>query len=63
MTRAPFPKFTIGFTGAAGDPLSCGAYGERILELPLDLHTKKWVRFEAWDVAANGVVSQPVWLE
>ena len=45
------------------DLADTGAYGERILELPLDLHTKKWVRFEAWDVAANGVVSQPVWLE
>ena len=29
----------------------------------LDLSGKRWVRIEAWDVAANGVISQPIWLE
>ena len=23
---------------------------------------RKWVRFEVWDVAANGAFTQPVWL-
>ena len=27
------------------------------------LSGKRWVRIEAWDVAANGVISQPIWLE
>ena len=44
------------------DLADTGAYGERTLKLPIDLKTKKWVRFEAWDVAANGVISQPVWV-
>ena len=44
------------------DLADTGAYGERTLKLPVDLKTKKWVRFEAWDVAANGVISQPVWV-
>ena len=44
------------------DLADTGAYGERSLKLPIDLKTKKWVRFAAWDVAANGVISQPVWL-
>ncbi|HIA48403.1 MAG TPA: hypothetical protein EYN96_10660 [Candidatus Hydrogenedentes bacterium] len=39
------------------------AYGEHTVELPVDLSSKTWVRFEAWDVAANGVISQPVWLQ
>jgi hypothetical protein len=44
------------------DLADTGAYGERTLKMPIDLKTKKWVRFEAWDVAANGVISQPVWV-
>lgn len=39
------------------------AYGEQTVEVPVDLSGKTWVRFEAWDVAANGVISQPVWVE
>ena len=39
------------------------SYGERTLELPVNLSGKTWVRFEAWDIAANGVISQPVWLK
>ncbi|MFO0951120.1 MAG: hypothetical protein U0835_08210 [Isosphaeraceae bacterium] len=31
--------------------------------LRLDLSGRKWVRVEAWDIAANGCFSQPVWLE
>lgn len=39
------------------------AFGEHTLDLSVDLSDKTWVRFEAWDVAANGVISQPVWLQ
>jgi hypothetical protein len=28
-----------------------------------DLRGKKWVRVEAWDIAANGAFTQPVWLD
>jgi hypothetical protein len=24
---------------------------------------RRWLRFEVWDVAANGAFTQPVWLE
>ena len=40
-----------------------GAFGKKTLEKGLNLKGKSWVRFEAWDVAANGVISQPLWLE
>ena len=40
-----------------------GAFGKQTLEKELDLKGKSWVRFEAWDIAANGVISQPLWLE
>ncbi len=39
------------------------AFGSRIISLPLDLANRSWVRLEAWDVAANGAYTQPVWLE
>ena len=34
----------------------------RTLRLSPDLAGRKWVRVEAWDVAANGAFTQPVWL-
>ena len=40
-----------------------GAFGEHSISTKLELSGKKWVRFEAWDIAANGVISQPVWLD
>ena len=40
-----------------------GAFGKQTLEKELDLKGKSWVRLEAWDVATNGVISQPLWLE
>jgi len=40
-----------------------GAFGKKTLEKELNLKGMSWVRFEAWDVAANGVISQPLWLE
>jgi hypothetical protein len=39
------------------------SFGQRTLKLPLDLKGRKWVRFEVWDIAANGAFTQPVWLE
>lgn len=38
------------------------AFGTKTLTLHPDLAARKWVRVEAWDVAANGAFSQPVWL-
>jgi hypothetical protein len=40
-----------------------GAFGKRSLTLKPDLRGRKWVRFEAWDVAVNGAYTQPVWLK
>ena len=45
------------------DLTGTGAFGKQTLEETLDLKGKTWVRLEAWDVAANGVISQPLWLE
>ena len=45
------------------DLTSTGAFGKQTLEAKLDLTGKTWVRLEAWDVAANGVISQPIWLK
>ena len=39
------------------------SFGTRKLRLPLDLKGRNWVRFEAWDIAANGAFTQPVWIE
>ena len=40
-----------------------GPFGRRALTRTIDLAGKRWVRFEVWDVAANGAYTQPVWLE
>lgn len=37
-------------------------HGDRRLRLPLQLEICTWVRFEVWDIAANGAYTQPVWL-
>ena len=39
------------------------AFGRRRLTLHPDLADRRWVRFEVWDVAANGAFTQPIWLE
>ena len=39
------------------------SFGTRTLHLPVDLKNQKWVRFEVWDVAANGAFTQPVWIK
>jgi len=45
------------------DLTGTGAFGKKPLKTTLNLSGKTWVRLEVWDVAANGVISQPVWLE
>jgi hypothetical protein len=35
-------------------------FGRHRFEIPFDATGKKWVRFTAWDVAGNGVLSQPI---
>jgi hypothetical protein len=39
------------------------AFSVRRLRALVDLKGARWVRLEAWDVAANGAFSQPVWIE
>ena len=38
------------------------SFGTRKLRLPLELKGRTWVRLEAWDIAANGAFTQPIWL-
>jgi hypothetical protein len=38
-------------------------FGQRALTVKPQLAGRKWVRFEVWDIAANGAFTQPVWLE
>ena len=45
------------------DLKSEGAFGSKTLTLRPDLRGRRWVRVEAWDVAANGAFSQPVWIK
>ncbi|MEW6301916.1 MAG: hypothetical protein AB1705_00490 [Verrucomicrobiota bacterium] len=44
------------------DLADTGPFGKRELRVPVDLQGRKWVRFEAWDVAVNGAYTQPVWV-
>ena len=39
------------------------SFGRKILTLNPDLQGRTWVRLEAWDEAANGAFTQPVWIE
>ncbi|HYG25160.1 MAG TPA: hypothetical protein VEH04_20520 [Verrucomicrobiae bacterium] len=39
------------------------SFGHRSLRTPVDLSGRTWVRFEVWDIAANGAFTQPVWIE
>jgi len=38
------------------------AFGQRVFHVPSNLTNRKWVRLEAWDVAANGAFTQTVYL-
>jgi hypothetical protein len=37
-------------------------FGRRTLSLHPALKSRRWVRFEVWDIAANGAFTQPLWL-
>ena len=39
------------------------AFGSRTFKLRPKLAGRRWVRFEVWDIAANGAFTQPVWIE
>jgi hypothetical protein len=39
------------------------SFGSRTLRIPVALKGRTWVRFEAWDIAANGAFAQTVWLK
>jgi hypothetical protein len=39
------------------------SFGKKSFSIPVQLQGKKWVRLEAWDVAANGAFTQTIWLE
>jgi hypothetical protein len=38
-------------------------FGSRTLTVPVELKGREWIRFEVWDVAANGAFTQPVWIK
>jgi len=38
-------------------------FGERDLDLKVDLSDRSWVRLEIWDIANNGAFTQPIWIE
>jgi hypothetical protein len=39
------------------------AFGQKELDVPVDLRGRTWARFEVWDVAENGAYTQPVWMD
>ena len=39
------------------------AFGEQTINRSLDLTGRKWVRLEAWDVAANGAFTQTIYIK
>lgn len=39
------------------------SFGEQTFNKSVDLTGRKWVRLEAWDVAANGAFTQAVWIK
>jgi hypothetical protein len=40
------------------DLSSYGSFGSRTFQIPVNLKGRKWMRLEAWDVAANGAFTQ-----
>lgn len=39
------------------------AFGSQTFKRHIDLKGRKWVRLEAWDIAANGAFTQTIWIE
>ncbi|HJO10975.1 MAG TPA: hypothetical protein QGI39_02910, partial [Gammaproteobacteria bacterium] len=37
-------------------------FGEREIQLEMDLSGRLWARIEIWDIARNGAFTQPVWV-
>jgi hypothetical protein len=42
---------------------STTSFGEQTFTKSIDLTGRKWVRLEAWDVAANGAFTQAIWIK
>jgi hypothetical protein len=40
-----------------------GVFASKVLRIAVDLRGARWARLEAWDSAANGVFSQPIWIQ
>jgi hypothetical protein len=40
-----------------------GSHEAQSFEVEVDVSAKKWLRVEIWDIATNGAMTQPVWLE
>jgi len=65
-----FPLNAVEIVSGDGDrvyreriPLEdTGPFGHRKLSRVMDLRNRTWIRAEAWDVAANGAFTQPIWL-
>jgi len=38
-------------------------FGERSLDIKVDLSSRSWARVEVWDIANNGAFTQPVWID
>ncbi|RZJ90458.1 MAG: hypothetical protein EOO20_08115, partial [Chryseobacterium sp.] len=39
------------------------SFGKKTFSWPVKLAGRKWIRVEAWDVAANGAFTQMIWLD
>lgn len=39
------------------------SFGEQTFDKAINLKGRKWVRLEAWDVAANGAFTQTIWIK
>jgi hypothetical protein len=44
------------------DLADTGSFGSRTMKARVNLKGQRWVRFEVWDIAANGAFTQPVWI-
>lgn len=38
-------------------------FGQRAIDIQVDLSARNWVRVEVWDIARNGAFTQPIWIE
>ncbi len=69
--RWTFPLHTIEIISGDGKKVyrktvpipNRAAFGRKRFRLLIDVTGRNWVRLEAWDIAANGAFTQPVWVE